>query len=351
MSIKSAETVTRLFTVSDPATSGAVDADSTPTGTLHVNGTANGATVTVTKLATGRYKAAVTLPALTVGDECDLLVSAAVGGVTGEAVVWADTCDHAQDDVLTPLATVDGNVDSIKATVEHATHGLAAMHTILTTTGVMLDDTEAAALAALVESYLVNETDATALMQAIVDKFAAAYPDLDDVTLAAMAAAVWANSTRSLTDKAGFSLATGHGLATEAKQDVAQTDLDTLTAQDAPLDATATQTAAQAALTAQGGTPERFAALDYLDAPVSEAGGGEVDDGVEITQDSLGTDGEELGRVQPNAKVTVYLGGEAQYQFDADADGDYSYKLPEGSTWTLRAVAPRYTDIILEVAT
>lgn len=85
---KTGETVTVQFCVSDPDTAGLVDADSAPTGTLVLNGVDNAATVTVTNLATGIYRAAVTLPTLTDGDELQLRIAATVGGVDGGGVVW-----------------------------------------------------------------------------------------------------------------------------------------------------------------------------------------------------------------------------------------------------------------------
>lgn len=86
---KSAETVTVQFCVSDPATGGLVDADALPTGALVLNGVDNAAVVTVTNLATGRYRASLTLPTLTNGDELQLRIAATVGGVTGAGIVWS----------------------------------------------------------------------------------------------------------------------------------------------------------------------------------------------------------------------------------------------------------------------
>lgn len=85
---KTGETVTVQFCVSDPATSGLVDADALPTGTLVLNGVNNAATVTVTNLATGVYRAAVTLPTIADGDELQLRIAATVGEVAGGGVVW-----------------------------------------------------------------------------------------------------------------------------------------------------------------------------------------------------------------------------------------------------------------------
>lgn len=91
--VKSAQAVTVLFTTSNPTTGAAADATGTPTGTLYVNGTANGATVTVTNIATGIYKAALTLPSLSAGDVVSLRIAATVSSVAGEAIIWQDVGD------------------------------------------------------------------------------------------------------------------------------------------------------------------------------------------------------------------------------------------------------------------
>lgn len=93
--VKSQQVVTKTFNTSNPTTGAAADATGTPTGTLLVNGVANAATVTVTNLATGRYKASVTLPSLAAGDVCDIVISATVATVAGEAVIWSDIADTA----------------------------------------------------------------------------------------------------------------------------------------------------------------------------------------------------------------------------------------------------------------
>jgi len=95
MSAKTGQVVTPLFTTANPVIGSAVDADSLPTGTLYLNGTANGATVTVTNLATGLYKAAVTMPTLAAGDCVSLSIAATVNGVTGKGIIWADVGETA----------------------------------------------------------------------------------------------------------------------------------------------------------------------------------------------------------------------------------------------------------------
>ena len=76
------DALTSLATAA-PTTGAATNADSLPTGVLYVNGTANGATVTVTNITTGRYKAAVTFPSRAAGDVVDIHIPATVGGVVG----------------------------------------------------------------------------------------------------------------------------------------------------------------------------------------------------------------------------------------------------------------------------
>ena len=100
--VRSAQAITVLFTTSNPTTGAAADATGTPTGTLYVNGTANGATVTVTNVTTGVYKAALTLPSLGAGDIVSLRISATVASVAGEGVIWQDVGDTVRtSDTLT----------------------------------------------------------------------------------------------------------------------------------------------------------------------------------------------------------------------------------------------------------
>ena len=75
MTVQSSESVTVLFTTRNPATSAATNTTSTPTGVLYQNGTANAATVTVTNISTGIYKAQVTMPILAAGDEVQLVAA------------------------------------------------------------------------------------------------------------------------------------------------------------------------------------------------------------------------------------------------------------------------------------
>lgn len=93
MSVRSGQSVTVEFTTRVWSTGVGTNADSLPTGTLVVNGTDNAATVTVTNVDTGRYKAAVTLPTLAVGDVVELMIAATVSSIADKAIVWRDTKD------------------------------------------------------------------------------------------------------------------------------------------------------------------------------------------------------------------------------------------------------------------
>lgn len=105
MSVRSSQTIVVEFTTCRFDTGAVANADSTPTGTLVVNGTDNGATVTITNVDTGRYKASVTLPTLSVGDIVELSIAATVNSVSGKAIVWRDT----KDVVIDSAGLVDAN--------------------------------------------------------------------------------------------------------------------------------------------------------------------------------------------------------------------------------------------------
>ncbi len=102
MSVRSAESVTKVFTLRNFSTGAAANATGTPTGTLYVNGISNAASVTVTNITTGVYFAAVTLPTLAAGDLCDLVINATVSGVTDNTIIWSDTKDLVLDSSYRP---------------------------------------------------------------------------------------------------------------------------------------------------------------------------------------------------------------------------------------------------------
>lgn len=148
--VKSGQVITPTFTVTDPAGTGLINADSLPTGTVYVNGVVNAATVTVTNLATGKYKAAVTLPSLSAGDTVSLMISATVGGKTYADNVWQGIGDTVRlSDLATAaaLSTVAGYVDTEVTAILTAQSALAVM--IASLNDMSPADAQAAAAAAL----------------------------------------------------------------------------------------------------------------------------------------------------------------------------------------------------------
>ena len=76
------------FVTSRFSSGAAYDATGTPTATATRNGTDDGAfTLTVTKIDTGRYKVAGTIPAYTAGDNVQVSVAATVDSVAAKGVV------------------------------------------------------------------------------------------------------------------------------------------------------------------------------------------------------------------------------------------------------------------------
>ena len=150
--VKSGQVITPTFTVTDPAGTGLINADSLPTGAVYVNGVVNAATVTVTNLSTGKYKATVTLPSLSAGDTVSLMISATVGGKTYADNVWQGIGDTVRlSDLATAaaLTTVAGYVDTEVAAI------LAAV------------DTEVAAIKAKTDNLPSDPADQSALEAAI----------------------------------------------------------------------------------------------------------------------------------------------------------------------------------------
>ncbi len=114
MTVQSAQSVTVLFTTRVFSTGVGTNADSLPTGTLYVNGTANGASVTVTNISTGLYKAAVTLPTLAVNDIVSIEISATVNSVADTGTIWRDTKDVVADaSGYVTASSVTGAVGSV----------------------------------------------------------------------------------------------------------------------------------------------------------------------------------------------------------------------------------------------
>ncbi len=95
-----------LFTTQRSDTGAAADADATPSATATCNGADDsGFTLTVTNLATGRYKVAGTIPSgYAAGDVVQISVTATVNSVSGVAVIDSFIVD---DKRLADLADFD----------------------------------------------------------------------------------------------------------------------------------------------------------------------------------------------------------------------------------------------------
>lgn len=127
MTVQSGQSITILFTTRVFATGVGTNADSLPTGTLYKNGAANGATVTITNISTGLYKAAVTLPTLAVADEVEIAIAATVSSISDTAIIWGDTNDmvvNASGDVQANSVQING-VSASSVTTVNAVIGQA----------------------------------------------------------------------------------------------------------------------------------------------------------------------------------------------------------------------------------
>jgi hypothetical protein len=143
VSVRTGQSITKVFTTRVFATGVATNADSTPTGTLYVNGTADAASVTVTNVATGIYKAAVTMPTLAVGDIVDLRIAATVSSVSDTEVIWSDTKDIAADSsgkVPATIAAGDLATDSITAAALKADAVTEIQNGLMTSVGYTAPD-------------------------------------------------------------------------------------------------------------------------------------------------------------------------------------------------------------------
>ena len=361
--VKSEQAVTVDFTTADPTTGAAADADSTPVATLVVNGTDDAAAVTVTNKATGVYKAAVTLPTLGAGDVVSIRVAATVATVAGVGVVWTDVVDtkrvsDLKDEAMrgTDDALLADDYTAPPSASDIATAVWGATTRTLSSFGTLVADAATAVWGAVTRSL----TDKTGFA------LTAAYDHAKDDVLTPLAV-VDAN-VDSILDDTSTSIPTSIAeLPTDADvQTAARAALDDYaptTWRDIPTDAEI-QAAAQAAIVTEGvskfdaaSDTVRVGNIDDIDAALSAAHGsgswGEtVEDGVTIDPTTLGTDGLPIERVMPYGKITVYLNGVAQDSFDADADGDFSFKLPKGSVWTLIASnPPLYRSTSVDVST
>lgn len=92
------DSVTVDFVTTNQTTAALQDADSLPAGLLVRNGADTAVTVTVTNKATGRYKAAVTIPSTyAAGDEVQLFAAYTIDAVARGAVIWSATLNASTD--------------------------------------------------------------------------------------------------------------------------------------------------------------------------------------------------------------------------------------------------------------
>lgn len=88
MTVKTGQTWAGLFVTLDAT--GALSAG-TPSGTLYINGTSNGATVTIT--GSNPYKFSVTLPSLTAGERVDMYITATIDSISTAGIVASEQAD------------------------------------------------------------------------------------------------------------------------------------------------------------------------------------------------------------------------------------------------------------------
>lgn len=320
MSVKTSDAITAEFITANPTTGAAADADSLPTGTLVLNGVDNAATVTVTNIDTGRYKAAVTLPTIASGDTVQLAVAATVSSVAGKAIIWTETGDTKRNADLNDIAA-------------GAAMTLAAGAVTAAAIATDAIDSDAIAASAVTEiqaglsTYAGGDTaGTTTLLSRIIGTLAAgthnaqsgdSYARLGAPAGASVSADVAAVNAKT-TNLPATPAATGDAMTLTAAYDAAKTaaqagDAMALTAGErttlaaalwnaltsglstvgsigkllvdninatissrlasasytAPLDASATATAVQTGMTAQGYDSTRADALDLVDATIT----------------------------------------------------------------------------------
>jgi len=106
MTVKSGQTITGQFATVD-ATGAYVAPTVGPIGTLVIDGVDNAAVVTVTNLAVGKYKFAVTCPVLTAGQLVQVHMLATISGVSCPGYVFRDLADtFIVSDVKAETATI-----------------------------------------------------------------------------------------------------------------------------------------------------------------------------------------------------------------------------------------------------
>lgn len=146
---------------------------------------------------------------------------------------YATGANHVQvGGTVTGMVVLGGRVKLIDANLENATSlGLSRIDAAISSRmatftlppnfalmsidgegKVVLTDGMVTALVAAIEGEIADDATGQAVKQAIIDKLIENLPDLDDLTLAAIASAVWSEATRTLTSGANIALAKGVGI-------------------------------------------------------------------------------------------------------------------------------------------
>ncbi len=208
--VKSAQAVTATFVTSAPTTGAATNADSLPTGTLYVNGAADGATVTVTNITTGRYKAAVTLPSLAAGDVVDLHIAATVSTVAGGGIVWSAIGDtkRTSDTLSSDVVAISGDsaaADNLEAAADGSGYNLGGGSVVAASvTGAVGSVAAGGITASSIAADAIGASELAADAVAEIQSGLATSSALSTLstTVSGLAAAVWAYATRTLTQGA-----------------------------------------------------------------------------------------------------------------------------------------------------
>lgn len=224
------------------AAGGAVNADSLPSAVFKRNGATDAAvTVTIANVGTGIYKATCTIPSsgYAAGDRVSVIVTGTVGGVTESFVLgtWvldskrlADLNDLAAGAAMTLTGAYDaaknaaapGAAMTLTSAYDAAKTAAAAGAQMTLTSAYDAAKTAAPAGAAMtltagaidavalkVEQRFGDEMDGQAIIQAFVNKIAAANPTLGELSLAGIATAVRNNLSDLLDVAVSTRLAAG----------------------------------------------------------------------------------------------------------------------------------------------
>jgi hypothetical protein len=175
-----------VITTRNPDTMVLKDADLTPSVAVRKNGASTADSVTITKRSatTGIYDCSYNPASEAEGDEFTIEETATVTGTTTGAATYSNSWE------FTVLAVERGTNGAL------TTLGTNAPADWFNAAAISAD--AGAELAALVETYIVNEGDATAVLQAVADAIAADWV-AGDASPLAIASAVWSAGTRTIT--------------------------------------------------------------------------------------------------------------------------------------------------------